>query len=40
MDYNGLFLDKGQEKELQAKDMHMQRAALTDEANFTRLRTA
>lgn len=40
MDYNGLFLDKGQEKELLAKDMHMQRAALTDEADFTRLRTA
>lgn len=40
MDYNGLFLDKGQEKEFQAKDKHMQRAALTDEANSTRLRTA
>ena len=40
MDYNGLFLNKGQEKELQAKDKHMQRAALTDEANSTRLRTA
>ena len=40
MDYTGLFRNEGQEKVFEAKDMHMQRAALTDEANFTRLRTA